>query len=95
MQKFSDFSEEKGTFPGDKIKMEQILGKDIIVNDFAILPSRKKEGSDYLTLAFEMDGKPFVVFTGSVVLAKQCEKYKAHFPFSGRIKKVWDYYTFE
>ena len=94
MERFSDFSEEKGTFPGDKIKMEQILNKEIIVRDYAILPSRKKEGSDYLTISFDMDGKQYVVFTGSAVLAKQCEKYKDHFPYIATIKKVHDYYTF-
>jgi len=93
MNRFSDFAEEETQFEGKKISIEDILNIEISVIGFNIKKSKIKNGN-YLTLQIEMNGQKRVIFTGSVVLLKQCEKYQDMFPFVTIIKKIDKYFTF-
>ena len=93
MNRFSEFAEEESQFEGKKISIEDILNIEITIIDFNIKKSKIKDGN-YVTLQIEINGKRRIVFTGSVVLAKQCEKYKNMFPFITIIKKIDKYFTF-
>ena len=46
-----------------------------------------------LTLQVVLDDKKYVLFTGSVVLLEQMEKYQDHLPFIATIQKIDRYYT--
>ena len=93
--RFSDFANEV-TLEGDKVKIEQILGKEIILKAYLITKSKypQKDNEYCLELQFEMDGKVYVTFTGSVVLMDKIEKYKDHLPFITTIKKINKSYMF-
>lgn len=54
--RFSDFAEEPKPFDGDKKKIEDILNQDILVLDFKIKDSKKKQDSLYATIQFKMGG---------------------------------------
>lgn len=56
--------------------------------------TKKKENSEYVTIHIEYEGKHRVVFTGSVVLKNQLDKYKDHLPFQTTIKKINNFYSF-
>jgi hypothetical protein len=92
-ERFSDFAEE-ATFDGDKIKLDEILNREILVKGFKIKESHQKKGTQYLTICFELDGEQYVAFTGSVVLMDQLKKYGSHIPFLAVIKKINRHYTF-
>ena len=93
--RFSDFANEV-TLEGDKVKIEQILGKEIILKAYLVTKSKypQKDNEYCLELQFEMDGKVYVTFTGSVVLMDKIEKYKDHLPFITTIKKINKSYMF-
>lgn len=84
-------------FEGDKIKMERIINKKIIVDNFRIEESKfKDKGSGkLLTLQIIVDNAKRVVFTGSGILIQMIEQVpKDKFPFQTTIIKENDGYQF-
>jgi len=96
LKRFSDFATTNNAVTGDKIKIEDVLGKEIEVIGYKASSSKfPKAGNDMvLTLQFNLDGEPRVLFTGSGVLLEQAEKYKDEMPFLAKIEKVNKFYTF-
>lgn len=92
-ERFGDFAEEEA-FDGDKIRLDEIMNKEILVTGFKIKDSHQKKGTQYLTIHFELDNKRHVTFTGSIVLMDQLKKYESHIPFLSVIKKINRHYTF-
>lgn len=90
---FSDFADESKAFDGDKKKLDDILNQEILILDFKVKDSKQCIGSKYLTIQFKIDDKTFIVFTGSMVLINQLEKYKDNLPFYTVIKRIDKYYT--
>jgi hypothetical protein len=93
MKKFSDFATGDTAITGDKLKIDNILGKEIVVKGYKIGNSKYNNGQ-LLTLQFNIDNKEYIIFTGSSVLMKQCEKYKDEIPFATKIEKINKFYTF-
>jgi hypothetical protein len=93
-KRFSDFAVQEDVMDGNKIKMSEIIGKEISVTGFKIANSKVKPNEKCLTIQFILDGENRVVFTGSVVLTDQCMKYESEMPFDTVIKSVNKYYTF-
>jgi len=96
LKKFSDFATEQNTITGDKIKIEEVLGKEIEVIGFKISDSKyaKESNNKVLTLQFTLDEVNRILFTGSNVLLEQCEKYESEMPFCTKIERVNKFYTF-
>lgn len=96
LKKFSDFATNTTIMTGDKIKIEEVIGKDIEVIGYKISNSKyQKEGNGkVLTLQFNINGVSRILFTGSNVLLEQVEKYKNEIPFLTKIDKVNKFYTF-
>lgn len=92
MKKFSEFTKEN-ILDGNKIKIDDVLNKEIIITDFSIKSSKHNSG-EYLTLQIEIDNERHVIFTGSEVLIKQIERYKDEIPFLTTIRKINKYYSF-
>ncbi len=92
-ERFGDFAEEEA-FDGDKLRLDEILNKEILVTGFRIKESHQKKDTQYLTIHFELDGTQHVTFTGSSVLMDQLRKYESHLPFFAVIKKINRHYTF-
>lgn len=93
MKRFKDFAEER-SFEGDKISINDILNQEIVVLNYRISPSKRKEGTQYTILQIEHEGVKRVVFTGSTVLSSQVQKYQSELPFLSIIRKINDFYTF-
>lgn len=96
MKRFSDFATNVNIMTGEKIKIEEALGKEIEVIGYKVGDSKcpKQQGSKVLTLSFKLNGVSKILFTGSNVLMEQCEKYKNEIPFLTTIEKVNKFYTF-
>ena len=95
-KKFSDFAEEEKPLDGSKLKLDDVINREILITGFKIKESKfKKESSPRcLTLQFEMAGSKHIIFTGSNVLTDQIEKYKNEIPFLTVIKRIDRYCTF-
>lgn len=94
LKRFSEIADtEDIMLQGDKVKIEDILDKEILIKDCWIGKSKFKDG-EMLKLQFELDGKNHIVFTGSSVLIDQTNKYKDKLPFLAEINKIDKFYTF-
>lgn len=95
--KFSDFSEERGPLEGDKMKISDILNKQILITGVEIKESKfnKNKSGKYLTIQFTQpdEGELNVVFTGSDVLIDQLEKYNDKIPFWTTIQRMNRYFS--
>lgn len=91
--RFSEFSTEENPLEGDKKRLDDILNQEIRLIGYKICRSKFKD-TDYTTLQFELDGKIFITFTGSQVIADQIRRYGAMIPFRTTIKRINKYYTF-
>ncbi|WP_340074506.1 hypothetical protein [Leptobacterium sp. I13] len=97
MNNFKDFNikPKTATFVGEKIQVLRLFNIPIKILDFKIEPSKKKEGTELLTLQIEKRGEKRVVFTGSTVLIQMIRKVpEDKFPFITTIKGDNDYYEF-
>lgn len=93
-KKFKDFAKEQAPLEGAKMKLDNLINKEIMVTGFKIRNSKFKDGSNRcLTLQFELDKTRYVVFSGSSILIEQMEKYGYEMPFMATIKKIDRYYT--
>ena len=75
-------------------RLSDILNKEVTVLRFRVGDSKKREGTKYITIQVEVDGKHRVVFTGSEVLYNQLMKYQENLPFIAIIRKINDFYSF-
>lgn len=94
MKRFSEITKEQ-ILDGDKIRIDDIVNKEVVVLKYTIKSSRysKNISGDYLTLQVEIEGKRFVLFTGSDVLIDQLKKYATELPFKAIIRKINRYYS--
>lgn len=94
MKHFSEISQEQ-IFDGDKIRIDDIVNKEISILKYTVKSSRytKNKSGEYLTLQLEIDGKRHVIFTGSDVLIDQLKKYATELPFKAIIRKINRYYS--
>ncbi len=90
---FSDFSEDV-ILDGDKLRIDEILNKRILVKGFLIRDSHQKKGTQYVTIQYDLDGTPHVTFTASGKLMDQLNKYKDKIPFYATIRKINRSYSF-
>lgn len=93
VKKFSDFSTEEKRLDGKKVIIDEILGKEITILAFRILPSKHNVGKNYLILQLIINGESRVFFTGSKVLQDQIDRYKEQLPFIATIIKPGKFYT--
>jgi hypothetical protein len=98
MKSFSQFGIEPDikSLVGDKIKMDRILNREIVVEDFLIVPSKFTEGNkDCLHVQISIGENKHIVFTGSNVLINMIKKVsKEDFPFKTTIIKSNEYFKF-
>ncbi len=98
MKKFSEFSEEQTPLEGEKIRLDDVINQEVIVCSYKVSKSKFSENKagKYVTIQvkFSQVDMPKVIFTGSEVLATQCQKYHANMPFATIIRKINKYYTF-
>lgn len=92
--KFSEFAKDQLPIPGNKKFMDDILNKEIIVTDFKISNSKKKEGQECLKLQFLLNDEVCVVFTSSSVLIRQVRAAADKMPFIATVVKIDKYYSF-
>lgn len=91
---FAAFAKDKLPMPGVKKRLDEILNKEILVVDFRITKSKKREGSECLQMQFVCDGIVCVAFTGSSVLATQIQSVQEKIPFRTCVTKIDKYYSF-
>ena len=96
MKNFSELGiKPKRSFVGDKIPVESLLDKEIIVEFFEIKPSKKVMDGDCLHMQIKLDGHDRLVFTSSTFLMDTLKQLSAEdFPFKVKIKRVNKHFEF-
>lgn len=97
MKSFSDFGiSSKKSFVGNKIYIESILEKEIVIEFFDIRPSRKNDGTECLYIQIKIDGVDHVVFSSSTFLMNPLKQLQdSDFPFKAKIVKINRHYEFK
>lgn len=90
--RFENFAEDEGPLEGEKKRIDDITGKEILITAYKISKSKFKEGN-YIAIQYISNDKKYVVFTGSIVLTNQLEKYRSNLPFYTKIERRKNYYT--
>lgn len=94
---FSAFAEDdEQPLDGEKVKIDNLLNKPIIILKFKIRKSKYENNSPRcVTVQFrEEDNEiPRIFFSGSNVIIDLLNKYGEHVPFRTTIKKIDRYYT--
>lgn len=94
---FKDFgikAPEKG-LKGDKMKIDRILNRKILVEKYNIVDSTIKKGTKRLDIQFQVDGIHHILFTGSVTLMYMIQQVpEDRFPFETIIVKNNDKFEF-
>lgn len=93
-KKFSEIARDKLPMPGRKVRIDDILNKDIEIVDFRVRKSTKRENTECLQLQFVYNNEVCILFTGSVVLLDQIQSVKEEFPVDTKIVKIDKYYAF-
>lgn len=96
MKRFSEFATGSVSTTGEKIKIEEVLDKEIEIVGYKTSESKyKKNNCDkVLTIEFRLNSEDKILFTGSKILMEQIEKYKDEIPFIAKIEKRHKFYTF-
>ena len=95
-KRFNEFAQEASPLDGEKMKIDDVLNKEILIIGFRLRNSQysRENATQCLTLQFESDGQRYILFTGSIILTEQIEKYQNEIPFLTIIKKIDRFYTF-
>ena len=94
LPRFSVFARDKLPMVGDKVRLGEILNKDIVVTDFRVIKSKHREGGECLQLQILVDSRVCIVFSGSGVLIHQIQSAANEIPFAAQITKVDKYFSF-
>ncbi len=95
MKRFSDFADPLNILDGAKIKLDEVINREIVVLGFRVTESKfgKNKSGKCLMLQIEIDGVHKVIFTGSDVLIEQMARYGGEVPFCATLKKIDKFYT--
>lgn len=85
-KRFSDIAKDDIMLVGEKMKMENVIGKEIEIVAFAVINSKYTKLCT--KIQFEYEGKTYFVFTGSSIITGQLEKHKDDLPFIATIAKM-------
>jgi hypothetical protein len=91
-KKFCEICTDSDHLEGDKVKVKDILGKELLFTKYNLRKSKVNEGS-CLTIQFQENDSLFISFTGSQVLCDQFTKYGEHLPFMATIKELGKSYS--
>ena len=99
MKKFSDLNvpPPEGSFSGEKIKIDKVLNRPVIILASRIAESKykKNKSGKVLMLQLEINDEKRVLFTGSDVLISQIEHVKEKdYPFETTIVKENEHFQF-
>lgn len=84
-----------GVFVGQKIQIQKLFNKQIIVHAYRIENSKYEGKGRCLTMQVSVDGVQRVVFNGSVTLMEMIEQVpKDKFPFTTTIVQEGERYEF-
>ncbi|MCX5818995.1 MAG: hypothetical protein NT047_03665 [Deltaproteobacteria bacterium] len=92
-KRFGDFAKDHVPLDGSKLKIADILNKEIMITGYRVKNS-KYNATSCLTIQFMMGDEKHVAFTGSQVLLDQCKSYEAEIPFIATVKRIDRYYSF-
>ena len=95
-KRFNDFAKDEVALVGEKLAIQDVIGKEIFLTAYRISKSKAVPGKECLQLQFSFSDSDevLVTFTNSEVLTRQVKRYEAELPFITTIVKRGSYYTF-
>jgi hypothetical protein len=90
MKRFKDFNikSKNDNFSGEKVKINKILDKEIIIENFKINPSKIRIGTEFLIIKIIFLEEERIIISGSKNLIQMIQEVKKEdFPFLATITK--------
>lgn len=81
MKRFADLPQEKRDVWVEKVKISEVIGKEIIITGFTILPSKYGENEEATRIDFELNGERHICYTSSALLRRQLERTRDELPY--------------
>lgn len=96
MKRWSDLPVEKRDVWVEKVKIGDILGKEICITGYEIRSSRYGGGdepAEYVQINFELSGERHFTNTSSMLLRKQLESIKDNLPILATIVQKGQWFS--
>lgn len=81
MKRFADLPLEKRDVWVEKVKISEVIGKEIVITGFTIVPSKYGNNEQATRIDFELNGEKHICFTSSALLRKQLESTRDEMPY--------------
>lgn len=94
IKRFSDLLPSGEVLEGEKIKMNDLLEKEVIIYAFKTIPDQFHPDGTVTLIQLDMNGKRYVTFTRSGVLLKQLDSVRQQLPLRGQIVRRGKYFSF-
>lgn len=91
MKRFSDLPQAKREVWAEKVKISEVIGKEIVITGFTIIQSKYGQNEEAMRIEFELEGSKHICYTSSALLRKQLEATADELPFAATIaeKNHW------
>ena len=91
MKKFSELPPEKREVWAEKVKISEVIGHEITITGFDIIPSKYGQGQEATRIHFQRGDTKHICYTSSALLRRQLESTEDELPFTATIvdKNHW------
>lgn len=91
MKRFSDLPPEKREVWAEKVKISEVIGNEIVITGFDIIPSKYGQGQEATRIHFERGDSKHICYTSSALLRRQLESTVDEMPYTATIvdKNHW------
>ena len=96
---FRDVYQKGYAYSGKRVKLEEVLGREILIREYVRRASKFAEGREMAVIhAYSRQVNPeqpydFSFATGSRVILEQLERTKDQLPYRARVVKLKNYYS--
>jgi hypothetical protein len=87
VKRFSDLPAAKREVWAEKLKISEIVGKEIVITGFTVLPSKYGQHEEALRIEFELDGSKHICYSSSSLLRRQLEATEDELPYITTIEE--------
>ena len=93
MKRFSDLPSAKREAWAEKKKISQVIGEEITITGFSIIPSKYGPNAEALRIEFEQNGSKYICYTASSLLRRQLEATEDELPYIATIEEKTHWLT--
>ena len=87
MKRFADLPPDKRDVWAEKVKISEVIGQEILITGFTILPSKYGEHEETARIDFILHEEHHICYTSSALLRRQLESTSDEMPYLATITR--------